>query len=51
MLEQILEASGGANGKDGEGLFTRVCSDRTRGDGCERKEADLDQILGRNSSP
>jgi len=24
--------------KDGEGLFTRGCSDRTRGDGCELKE-------------
>jgi len=21
--------------KDGEGLFTRVCSDRTRGNGCK----------------
>jgi len=24
--------------KDGEGLFTRVCSDRTRGKGCKLKE-------------
>jgi len=24
--------------KDGEGLFTRVCSDRTRGNGCKPKE-------------
>jgi len=24
--------------KDGEGLFTRVCSDRTRGNGCKQKK-------------
>jgi len=24
--------------KDGKGCFTRVCSDRTRGDGCKLKE-------------
>jgi len=24
--------------KDGEGLFTRVCSNRTRGNGCKLKE-------------
>jgi len=28
----------GAYRKDGEGLFTRVCSDRTRGNGCTLKE-------------
>ena len=28
----------GAYRKDGEGLFTRVCSDRTRGKGCKPKE-------------
>jgi len=28
----------GADRKDGEGLFTRVCSDRTRGKGCKLKE-------------
>jgi len=28
----------GAYRKDGEGLFTRGCSDRTRGNGCKLKE-------------
>jgi len=36
-LEQ-LPVPEGANRKDGEGLFTRVCSDRTRGNGCKLKE-------------
>jgi len=29
----------GAYRKDGEGLFTRVCRDRTRGKGCKLKES------------
>jgi len=36
-LEQ-LPAPEGVDRKDGEGLFTRVCSDRTRGNGCKLKE-------------
>jgi len=28
----------GAYRKDGEGLFTRMCSDKTRGNGCKLKE-------------
>jgi len=31
----------GACRKDGEGLFPRVCSDRTRGNGCKLKEGRL----------
>jgi len=36
-LEQ-LPGPEGADRKDGEGLFTRVCSDRTRGNGSKLKE-------------
>jgi len=37
-LEQ-LPVPEGAYRKDGEGLFTRVCSDRTRGNGSVLKES------------
>ena len=40
-LEQ-LPVPEGADRKDGEGLFTRGCSDRTRGNGLNQKRADLD---------
>jgi len=36
-LEQ-LPVPGGADRKDGEGLFTRGCRDRTRGNGSKLKE-------------
>ena len=36
-LEQ-LPVPGGADRKDGEGLFTGVCSDRTRGNGSKLTE-------------
>jgi len=36
-LEQ-LPVPGGADRKDGEGLFPRGCSDRTRENGCKLKE-------------
>jgi len=36
-LEQLLGPEG-AYRKDEEGLFTRVCSDRTRGNGSKLKE-------------
>jgi len=39
-LEQ-LPVPEGANRKDGEGLFTRVCSEGTRGNGSKLKEGRL----------
>jgi len=39
-LEQ-LPLPGGANRKDGEGLFPRGCRDRTRGNSCKLKEGRL----------
>jgi len=41
----------GAYRKDGEGFFTRVCSDRTRRNGCKLKEGRLRLDIQRNSSP
>ena len=32
----------GTYGKDGEGLFTRACTDRTRGNGLNGRKVDLD---------
>jgi len=37
-LIAALQYLKGAYRKDGEGLFTRVCSDRARGNGCKLKE-------------
>jgi len=37
-LRAAFQYMKGAYRKDGEGLFTRVCSDRTRGNGCKLKE-------------
>ena len=39
----------GAYKNDGERLFTRVCSDRTGGNGFEMKRLDLDWTKGRSS--
>ena len=36
--DSSLPVPEGADRKDGEGLFTRVCSDRTRGNDCKLKE-------------
>jgi len=37
-LRAVFQYLKGAYRKDGEGLFARVCSDRTRGNGCKLKE-------------
>jgi len=37
-LTAAFQYQKGASRKDGEGLITRVCSDRTRGNGCKLKE-------------
>jgi len=37
-LQAAFQYLKGAYRKDGEGLFTRVCSDRTRRSGCKLKE-------------
>ena len=37
MTSSSLPVPEGAYRKDGEGLFTRVSSDRTRGNGCKLK--------------
>jgi len=38
IIGRVEIAPEGAYGKDGEGLFTRVCSDRMRGNGSKLKE-------------
>jgi len=49
-LEQ-LPVPEGADRKDGEGLFTGCVVIGQRGMALNYKRADLDEILGRNSSP
>jgi len=40
-LQAVFQYLKWAYRKDGEGLFTCVCSDRTRGNGCKLKEGRL----------
>jgi len=46
-----LPVPGGACRKDGEGLFTRVCSDRTRGNGSKLKEGRFRLDIRKKSFP